>query len=119
MPQDRPTAFNDMVEEGTIPIGRVPTPAGRLLVFPNSHIHKLTKLAIATAVREAQRRRVIVFWIVDPAVTNDMPSTRDVAPQQGTAFTRDEALAMRLELMEERKRHKENLNVRAVSLCEH
>ena len=118
VPQDRPTAFNDMVEEGTIPIGRVPTPAGRLLVFPNSHIHKLTKLAIATAVREAQRRRVIVFWIVDPAVT-DMPSTRDVAPQQESVFSREEALAMRLELMEERKRHKQNLNVRAVSLCEH
>ena len=158
VPEDRPTAFENMLDEGTVPIGRVPLPAGRLLVFPNSHIHKLTQLwntreagdagdageacekvgagkageagegvspgeaGDAGDARDAgvgsARRRVIVFWIVDPAVT-DMPSTFDVAPQQGTVFTREEALAMRLELMEERKRHKQNLNVRAVSLCEH
>ena len=117
VPQDRPTAFNDMVENGTVPIGRLTTPGGRLLVFPNSHIHRLTELAIAGAAAEA-RRRIIVFWVVDPAVT-DMPSTRDVAPQQQAAFSHEEALAMRLELMEERKRHKQSLNVRAVSLCEH
>ena len=152
VPQDRPTAFNTIVDEGTVPIGRVPLPAGRLLVFPNSHIHKLTKLwntqeegkagetigagkageagegvlpgeaGDASDARDAAagpaRRRVIVFWVVDPAVT-DMPSTFDVAPQQDGVLTREEALAMRLELMEERKRHKQNLNVRAVSLCEH
>lgn len=62
------------------------------------------------------RRRVIVFWIVDPGVS--IPSTREVPPQQ-SVLPREEALAVRLELMEERKRHKQTLNVRTVSLCEH
>ena len=59
---------------------------------------------------------MIVFWVVDPNVR--LVSTREVAPQQ-TVIPKDEALAVRLELMEERKRHKQSLNVRAVSLCEH
>ena len=113
--QCRPAPVERLVNEGTIPLGSVATPAGRLLVFPNSHIHKLSALTVAGGATEA-RRRVIVFWLVDPSVT--IPSTREVPPQQAI-IPRDEALAMRLELMEERKRHKQSLNVRTVSLCEH
>lgn len=113
--QSRPTPIEELVEEGTIPLGSVATPEGRLLVFPNSHIHKLSEICVAHGAAEG-RRRVIVFWLVDPAVR--IPSTGDVPPQQGQ-IAHDEALAIRLELMEERKRHKQTLNVRAVSLCEH
>lgn len=113
--QSRPAPVGALVEEGTIPLGGVETPAGRVLVFPNSHIHKLGKLSLAPGATEG-KRQVIVFWVVDPNVR--LPSTREVAPQQGT-ISREEALAMRLELMEERRRHKETLNVRVVNLCEH
>lgn len=113
--QCRPHAVDDIVGEGTIPLGTVATPAGRIVVFPNSHIHKLGKLSVAAGASEASRR-VIVFWLVDPSVT--IPSTREVAPQQGV-IPHEEALSVRLALMEERKRHKQSLNVRAVSLCEH
>jgi hypothetical protein len=113
--QSRPGPVGLMVDEGTVPLGRIGTPTGRLLVFPNSHIHKLSELSVAPGAAEA-RRRVIVFWLVDPKVT--LPSTRDVPPQQGV-IPHDEALSIRLALMEERKRHKQSLNVRAVSLCEH
>jgi hypothetical protein len=113
--QIRPRPIEDLVEEGTIPVGSVATPKGRLVVFPNSHIHKLTPLTLAEGAAEG-RRRVIVFWVVDPDVT--IPSTREVPPQQGV-FSREEALKIRLELMEERRRHKQSLNVRAISLCEH
>lgn len=113
--QSRPRPIEEMVDEGTIPVGSVETPAGRIIVFPNSHIHKLGKLSVAAGAAVA-KRRVIVFWLVDPGVT--IPSTRDVAPQQGT-IPHEEALAIRLELMDERRRHKQTLNVRAVSLCEH
>lgn len=113
--QIRPAPVQDLVDEGTIPLGRVATPEGRLLVFPNSHIHKLSTLSVTAGASEA-RRRVIVFWLVDPSVT--IPSTRDVPAQQGV-LPQKEALSVRLELMEERKRHKQSLNVRAVSLCEH
>lgn len=113
--QSRPRPVEEMVDEGTIPLGSLATPAGRIIVFPNSHIHKLSKLSVAAGALEA-RRRVIVFWLVDPNVK--IPSTREVPPQQGV-LPHEEALSIRLELMEERKRHKQTLNVRAVSLCEH
>ena len=116
MRQDPPTPISTMVKEGTIPIGRLDTPQGRLIVFPNSHIHKLTELTVTGDAKEATRR-VIVFWVVDPNIT-ELATTREVAPQQ-EKISREEALRIRLELMEERKRHKQTLNVRAVSLCEH
>ena len=113
--QCRPVPVHDLVSEGTIPLGSLATPQGRIIVFPNSHIHKLGQLSVAAGAAEA-RRRVIVFWLVDPSVT--ILSTRDVPAQQGV-IPHEEALAVRLELMEERKRHKQSLNVREVSLCEH
>ncbi len=113
--QCRPSPIAELVDEGTIPVGSVETPAGRLIVFPNSHIHKLSELSVAAGATEG-RRRVIVFWLVDPSVT--IPSTRDVPAQQGV-IPHEDALAIRLELMDERRRHKQSLNVRAVSLCEH
>jgi hypothetical protein len=113
--QSRPAALEQLIDEGTIPLGSLATPADRIIVFPNSHIHKLSPLSVAAGATEA-RRRVIVFWLVDPNVT--IPSTRDV-PAQQAVIPHEEALAIRLELMEERRRHKQTLNVRAVSLCEH
>jgi hypothetical protein len=113
--QSRPRAVEALVDEGTVPVGEVATPKGRLVVFPNSHIHKLSALKLADGATEG-RRRVIVFWIVDPNAP--IPSTAEVPAQQGV-LSHEEALAIRLELMEERKRHKQTLNVRAVSLCEH
>ncbi len=113
--QGRPAPMGALVDESTIPLGGVDTPAGRILVFPNSHIHKLGTLSLAPGAAEG-KRRVIVFWIVDPSVK--IPSTREVAPQQGV-IPREEALAARLELMEERRLHKQTLNLRTVNLCEH
>jgi hypothetical protein len=113
--QCRPMPVMDIVEEGTIPLGTVETPSGRVLVFPNSHIHRLNALRLRPGVAEG-RRRVIVFWIVDPDVY--IPSTREVPPQQGI-LPHEEALAVRLELMEERRLHKTSFNPRAVNLCEH
>jgi hypothetical protein len=113
--QVRPTTVQDIVDEGTIPAGTVATPAGRVLVFPNSHIHKLDALTVAPGATEG-RRRVIVFWIVDPDVR--IPSTREIAPQQGV-LSREDALGIRLALMEERRLHKATFNPRVVSLCEH
>lgn len=112
IPQDRPQTVERMVEEGTIPLGSLETPAGRLLVFPNSHIHKLT----AMSAEVEATRRVIVFWLVDPEQT--IPGAADV-PRPQDRMSHAEALAARLALMEERRLHKQSLNVRAVSLCEH
>ncbi len=113
--QCRPRPIEELVNEGTIPVGSVATSKGRLVVFPNSHIHKLNALKVAASAQQA-RRRVIVFWVVDPSIK--IPSTREVAPQQGV-ISQEDALRIRLDLMEERRRHKQSLNIRAVSLCEH
>lgn len=113
--QSRPAPIEALVAEATVPVGSVGTPAGRWVVFPNSHIHQLGALSLAAGAAVG-RRRVIVFWVVDPDVT--IPSTREVPPQQGT-WTQAEALRIRLALMEERRRHKQTHNLRAVSLCEH
>ncbi|RYE95113.1 MAG: DUF4246 family protein [Myxococcales bacterium] len=113
--QSRPRFIENLVEEGTIPVGAVATPEGRVVVFPNSHIHRLDALTVAAGATGG-RRRVIVFWVVDPDVA--IASTREVPPQQGT-MSREEALAIRLALMEERRLHKATFNPRAVSLCEH
>ncbi len=113
--QCRSSAMNAMIENGTVPVGTLATPAGRLLVFPNSHIHRLTPMRATGGAKQATRR-VIVAWLVDPE--RPIVSTREVRPQQGT-MPRAEAEEHRLALMQERKLHKQSLNVRAVSLCEH
>ena len=107
--QLRPKPASAFIEAGEIPLGHVATPKGRLFVFPNSHIHKLSKLFSESA--KVTRRRVIVFWVVDPDVT--IVSTRDVAPQQ-PVMKRTEAMRIRLKLMEERKRHKGKFNIRRI-----
>ena len=109
------TAVRRMREEATVPLGTVALPEGRMIVFPNSHIHRLTALKLARGAKSGHRT-VIVFWLVDPDVV--IPSTREVPPQQGV-LSLEEAHAIRLELMEERRRHKQSFNLRAVNLCEH
>lgn len=110
-----PPALQTVLDTEGAPLGTVPMPEGRMIVFPNSHIHRLTELTLAPGVEEG-KRRIIVFWLVDPDVR--IHSTGDVSPQQ-ELFTRDEALQYRLELMEERRLHKQTLNPRAINLCEH
>ena len=92
----------------------LPTPAGRVFVFPNSHVHMVTPLQALGA--GGGRRRIVVFWLVNPATR--IVSTREVAPQQGVMSV-EEARDHRLKLMMERKFHKETRNVLPVSLCEH
>lgn len=129
--QDRPAAIDKVVREGLKPLGTVETIKGRIIVFPNSHVHRVTEMinnGSATA-----RRRIVVFFIVNPF--HRIVSTREVAPQQmnSTAIVDaasskkrqagtmalQEAKEYRLELMKERKHHKQDWNVRDIELCEH
>ena len=110
-----PDAIYEAVGKGVIPNGTLSTPEGRLFVFPNSHIHKLSKMT-ATGSGKTAKRRVIVFWLIHP----DAPiiSTREVPKQQGI-ISKQKAKQIRLQLMRERKLHKQSLNPRSISLCEH
>jgi len=111
--QVRPRPVDEMVGRSMVPLGTVETPKGRLVVFPNSHVHRLTPM---TTTAEQARRRIVVFWLVDPDVR--ILGTNDVPRQQGV-MDHEAALAHRLALMEERRTHKQSHNVREISLCEH
>jgi len=108
--QDRHPSLEAAISEGLTPIGKLPTPSGRLICFPNSHVHRVGKLTGSGV------RRIIVFFLVNPQ--RRIISTAHVRPQQGV-MDLEEAKRHRMELMRERKRHKQDWNVREIELCEH
>merc|ERR1719433_41235 len=114
LPQCRAGTIEDYIERGLAPLGRVPLELGQLTAWPNSHVHKLSPLTNRSDA--PAQRRIAVFWLINPE--RRIVSSRHVPPQQ-TKISLDEARAHRTELMEERKRHKQDWNVREVSLCEH
>jgi len=119
--QMRPREVERIISEGLQPLGQVKTLEGRLLVFPNSHVHKVTTLMnIAPQGTEKKKRRIIVFFIINPK--RRIVSSREVPIQQehaGGKMDLEEAKAHRLELMRERKFTKQDWNVREIELCEH
>lgn len=122
VPQMRHEAADQRIAEGLTPLGTVETPKGRLIVFPNSHVHKVEEMLKSNISENGTvaKRRIVVFFLVNPL--RRIVSTREVAPQQVSEdgwMKLDDALAHRLQLMEERKFHKQDWNVREIELCEH
>ena len=131
VPQIRARAAEGYIATGLTPLGTVETPRGRLIVFPNCHVHRVNDMVHAIVGGgddddddddvSIGKRRIVVFFLVNPF--RRIVSTREVAPQQATAedgwMTFDDARAHRLQLMEERKYHKQDWNVREIELCEH
>jgi len=121
--QSRPLALDTEIENGMVPLGKVQTNKGRLIVFPNSHVHKVTTMVNESIMDnsgvdpDVSKRRIVVFFLVNPL--RRIASTREVAPQKGGSMTHEDALEHRLELMKVRRYHKQDWNVRDVHLCEH
>ena len=115
VPQGRPIVIDTLAHEGFVPLGNFPTEEGYMLVFPNCHIHKISKLLNTSEIKTSSRR-IVVFFVVNPEQT--IISTRDVDPQQDE-ISLAQAKIYRLELMQERKYNKDKLNVRDIELCEH
>lgn len=121
--QCRPLALEKETKNGLVPLGKVESKKGRLIVFPNSHVHKVTEMVndgIAQNLGDnanISRRRIVVFFLVNPL--RRIVSTREVAPQKGGSMTHEDALKHRLELMKVRRYHKQDWNVRDIHLCEH
>lgn len=117
IPQCRHWKAEEIVEEGIRPLGNLATINKRGIVFPNSHIHRLTPIRCKPSYKN-QTRRAIVFWLVDPDAK--VLSTEHVPKQQNVSMSHERALWHRLQLMEERKKHKGKFNThRKISLCEH
>jgi len=112
--QERPNWLNDMIEMGFKPLGKTTTDLGKYLVFPNCHAHRVMKMVNNTT--RILRRRIVVFFIVDPK--RKIPSSLKYPPLP-RKITMEQALADRLELMQERKQAKQDLNPRVIELCEH
>mmetsp|Transcript_5051 Transcript_5051/g.9020 ORF Transcript_5051/g.9020 Transcript_5051/m.9020 type:complete len:599 (-) Transcript_5051:191-1987(-) len=104
----------DRIENGLMPLGSVGTPQGRMVVFPNTHVHKVQ--AMTNTGSTPCRRRIVVFFVVDPDVK--VISTAEV-PDQSKSITLETAKEWRLNLMNERKYYKQDWNLREISLCEH
>lgn len=120
--QERFYPVEDKIQEGLLPLGQVKTLPGRLLAFPNSHVHKVTELKNTSTEtdRAKKKRRIIVFFLINPE--RRIISTREVPVQQehaGGIMKRGDALEHRLKLMAERKYTKQDWNVREIELCEH
>jgi len=114
LPQSRPFWLDRIIASGFVPLGYTTTETGKLMVFPNCHAHRVLEMINNTP--ETLRRRLIVFFVVDP---NDrITSSKDVPPMP-RKISLETALADRLELMQERKQAKQALNPREVELCEH
>jgi hypothetical protein len=108
----RPT---EQMEGGDVrPLGTVKTPADRVMVWPNSHIHKVSNMDSSDG--KDATRRILVFWLVNP----DTPivSSANVSKQQ-SEISLDKAKKFRLALMKERTKKKDRYNDREVYLCEH
>eukprot|EP00698_Gefionella_okellyi_P004153 TRINITY_DN13878_c0_g1_i1.p1 TRINITY_DN13878_c0_g1~~TRINITY_DN13878_c0_g1_i1.p1 ORF type:complete len:542 (+),score=72.81 TRINITY_DN13878_c0_g1_i1:79-1626(+) len=112
-PQQRPRVVNELAQD-FVPLGRLATDEGRLVVFVNCHAHRI--LQMTNTSNEVQKRQFVCFFLVNPDVR--ILSTQDVKPQQGVV-SHEEALRRRLQLLQERKFYKQTLNPRLVSLCEH
>ncbi|CAJ1945269.1 unnamed protein product [Cylindrotheca closterium] len=120
--QVRPREMEDIIDEGLMPLGTVETRQGRLVVFPNSHVHKVSAIKNVSTEQggEKKKRRIVVFFLINPE--RRIVSTREVAVQQehaGGTMKREDALEHRLALMKERKFTKQDWNVRDIELCEH
>jgi len=85
VPQTRNCYANEMIHQGWQPLGKLKTPEGRFIVFPNSHAHKLTKLE--NLGKEPASRTIIVFFLVHPDVklisTAHVPSQNWTMNQRG------------------------------------
>jgi hypothetical protein len=116
--QSCPREVETMIAEGLLPVGQIETNKGRLVVFPNSHVHKVTELKnLSRDIK--QKRRIIVFFLINPG--KRILSTREVPTQQehvGGSMKKSSALVHRLKVMIERKYMKQDWNVRNIELCE-
>jgi hypothetical protein len=94
-----------------VPLGKQQIKKGDIVVFPNSHIHKIDMKSTSKGINE---RIIAVFWLIDPTVK--IESTKNIKQQK---YDIKIAHKNRLELMKERTFHKQTLNQRDLNLCEH
>ncbi len=119
--QMRHRYIDRVILDGLVPLGKVETLPKRLLVFPNSHVCKVTEITNQSASFNSslhgRKRRVVVFYIINPE--KRIISTREVPPQQeelGGSMSRENARAHKVEVIKERMNARQDWNVREIPL---
>lgn len=107
-----PCEVESIIQDGLVPLGQAKTLPGRLLVYPNCYVRRMTKLT-NTDTQRRQRLRLVTFHLVNPE--KRIVSTREVPMQQGV-MPRTQALQHRAELLHERNSTKQDWNVRQIRL---
>ena len=111
IPQYSPTEFEELLQDTLVPLGKVKINKNSLIIFPNSHIHKVD---MKISSKSEQSRTIIVFWLINPNIR--ITSTKDIKQQN---YSLSKAHETRLNLMKERTYHKQTFNQRELNLCEH
>lgn len=111
MPQYPPPELSKLLHTTLVPLGKVKINENSLIIFPNSHVHKID---MKTTSKSEQSRTIIVFWLINPNIR--ITSTKDIKQQN---YSLSKAHEVRLELMKERTYHKQTFNQRELNLCEH
>lgn len=111
VPQNPSSEIDKFFNSFHVPLGKVKINNGSVILFPNSHIHRVDMKNNGT---KEQSRTILVFWLVNP----DFPikSTKDIIQQD---YDINKAYENRLELMKERTFYKQTFNQRDLNLCEH
>jgi len=111
--QNPSTELVELLNKTYIPLGKVQITEDDLIVFPNSHIHKVD-MKINENTKCIKSRTILVFWLINPDIR--ITSTKDIEQQD---YDINQAYINRLELMKERTLHKQSFNQRELNLCEH
>ena len=131
MPQNPIHYVENFLREKLVPLGRIPLRTSDVVIFPNSHIHKLDMDTYENiygnqphedenlSYRNDLTRTILVFWLIDPS--KPILSTSHIKEQYkyNPEFTLEKAYEHRLKLMNERTKVKQNYNQPDLNLCEH
>ena len=99
-----------ITENGLRPLGRLTTAKGRMIVFPNTHVNKLSMMINSGEIKGKQR--IVFFFIVDPEFK--VVSSEEI-PDQRIFISSELAQSQQLELMNERKLLKQDWNIQDLS----
>src|SRR5262249_22633216 len=98
------------LDQADVPLGRVATHPGRLIVFPNTHLYRFDTMR--NTGNSPGKQRTIVFFLVNPDVR--IISTQEV-PNQFQAISHEDALKYCEQLKGEREEERD-WNVREIVL---
>ena len=119
LPQDARAVLDFINYNKTDPIGTHQVKSGDVMVFPNSHIHKVD-MDFKQEIGKTPHRYLVVFWLISPE--DYLKNNTQTIPAQQTLISLKDAKKIRLELMKERtyfKKSQFEQGEREINLCEH